>query len=360
MRSGLDFAVNSEPIIRFAFWSGFCAMALTLLLIAWIVILRAIYLRNERRKHEFLSIWRGLLTDSALTHLDPRQLPVIADKDVVFFLPYWSHLQNSLRGETRERLNFLARSTGIDRAARRMLQEGSHAEKLLAIVSLGHLGEKTDTEVLEKLLASEHPIACLYAVRALLHIDLGTLGELMPIIVQRSDLPTTAIANVLKEAGLNTVSPILADMLRHAFLQGAAPQHMVRLIALTVVAHPSVVHASLREIMDQTEDAEVLAACLKVMRDPCDLSRVRELIGHPDWRVRVHAAAALGDMGEEKDMESLIKLLSDSQWWVRYRAAQAISRMPFVTAGGLKGIRKHLDDPFAIDMLNQVISERMS
>lgn len=135
---------------------------------------------------------------------------------------------------------------------------------------------------------------------------------------------------------------------------------MVRLIALTVVAHPSVVHASLREIMDRTKDAEVLAACLKVMRDPCDLSRVRELIGHPDWRVRVHAAAALGDMGEAKDMESLIKLLSDSQWWVRYRAAQAISRMPFVTAGGLEGIRKHLDDPFAIDMLNQVISERMS
>src|SRR3989338_5522340 len=196
MRSGLDFAVNSEPIIRFAFWSGFGATALTLSLIAWIVILRAIYRHNERRKHEFLSIWRGLLTESALTHLDSRRLPVIADKDVVFFLPYWNHLQNSLRGETRERLNFLARSTGIDCAARRMLQEGGHAEKLLA---------------------SEHPIACLHAVRALLHIDLGTLGELMPIIVQRSDLPTTAIANVLKEAGLNAVSSILADMLRHAF-----------------------------------------------------------------------------------------------------------------------------------------------
>lgn len=356
----MDFAVNSEPILRFAFWSGFGAMALAMLLIVWIVILRVIYRRNERRKHEFLSIWRGFLTESALTHLDPRQLPVIADKDVVFFLPYWNHLQNSLHAESRERLNFLARSTGIDRAVRRMLQKGNPAEKLLAIVSLGHLGEKADTEALEKLLASEHPIACLHAARALLYIDPGKLGELVPIIVQRSDLPTTAIANILKEAGSNTVSPIIADMLRHAFLQGAAPQHMVRLIALAVAAHPSVVHASLREIMDKTEDTEVLVACLKAMRDPCDLPRVRQLIGHPDWRVRVHAASALGDMGAEKDMESLIKLLSDSQWWVRYRAAQAISRLPFVTAGGLEGIKKHLDDRFAIDMLNQVISERMS
>lgn len=358
MRSGLDFAVNSEPILRFAFWSGFGAMALTLLLIVWIVVLRVIYRRSERRKRKFLSIWRGLLTESALTHLDTRRLPAIAGKDVVFFLSYWNHLQDSLRGEARGRLNFLVRSIGIDHAIRRMLREGNPAEKLLAIVSLGHLGEKTDTEALEGLLVSEHPIACLHAARALLHIDPGTLGELMPTIVQRSDLPITAIANVLKEAGSNTVSPILADMLRQAFLQGAAPQHLVRLIALTVVAHPSVVHASLREIMDQTEDTEVLAACLKAMRDPCDLPKVRQLIGHPDWRVRVHAAAALGDMGEEKDLEPLIKLLSDSQWWVRYRAAQAISRLPFVTAGGLEGIKKRLDDHFAIDMLNQVISER--
>lgn len=360
MRSGLGFVVNSEPIIRFAFWSGFGAIALTLSLIARIVILRVIYRRNERRKHAFLLVWRGLLTESALIPLDPQHLPVIADKDVIFFLPYWNHLQGALRGETRERLNFLARSTGIDRAVRRMLQEGSHAEKLLAIVSLGRLGEKTDMEALGKLLASEHPIVCLRAARALLHIDPGTLGELMPIIVQRSDLPTTAIANVIKEAGSNMVSPILAGMLRHAFMHGAAPQHMVRLIALTVVAHPSVVHASLHEIMDGTEDMDVLVACLKAMRDPGDLPRVRQLIGHPDWRVRIHAAAALGDMGEEGDMALLIKLLSDHQWWVRYRAAQAVSRLPFITVGGLEGIKKHLDDHFAIDMLNHVISERMS
>jgi len=360
MRSGLDFVVNSEPIIRFAFWSGFGAVVLTLLLIARITLLRVMYLRNERRKHAFLLIWRRLLTESTLIHLKPWRLPAIAEKDVIFFLPYWNHLQNSLRGETRERLNLLAKTTGIDHAVRRMLQEGNNAEKLLAIISLGHLGEKSDTTALKKLLAGDQPIACLHAARALLRIDPGTLDELMPIIVQRGDLPTAAIANLLKEAGPATVSPILAGMLWQDFLQGAAPQHIVRLIALTVAAHPSIVHPSLREFMDKTDDTEVLIACLKAMRDPADLVKVRQLISHPNWQVRVHAASALGDMGEEKDLILLIKLLSDLQWWVRYRAAQAISRLPFVTTSHLEDLKKHLGDSFAIDMLSQVISERMS
>lgn len=359
MRSGLDFVANSDPIVRLAFWSGLGATALTLLLVAWIILLRLIYRRNERRRQEFLTVWRGLLTESALARVEPRRLPAVAGKDAIFFLSYWNHLQNSLRGEARERLNFLARAAGMERVMRRMLKDGNGAEKLLAIVSLGHLGEKDDAEALQELLAGDQPVTSLHAARALLRINPAALGELMPVIAQRSDLPTVAVANILKEAGEDTVSPVLAGLLRDAFRQGAATPYLTRLIALTVAAHPSVVHPSLREIMDGTEDTELLAACLKVMRDPHDLARVRQLTSHPDWRVRVHAASALGDMGVKKDMGLLTGLLSDPHWWVRYRAAQAISRLPFVTPGDLEEMKKRSGDRFAADMLNQVISERL-
>ena len=362
----MDFVANSEPIIRFAIWSGLGAVALTLLFISWISILRAVHLRNERRKREFLSVWRNLLNESALPFPDHSQLPIawrlpaIARKDIIFFLSYWNHLQNSVRGETRERLNILVRSTGMDHAIRRMLKNGSNAEKLLAIVSLGYLGESSDTAALKELLSSNQPIACFHAARALLRIDPNTLGELMTVILNRSDLPTASIANILKEADPDVVSPILSRMLRHAYLEEATPQHMIRLIALTVAAHPSAVHLSLRMIMDKTEDAGVLAACLKVMRSPDDLIKIRQFIGHPNWRVRVHAVSALGDMGEERDLESLIHLLSDPQWWVRYRAAQSIGNLPFVSTADLEKIIMNLSDSFAIDMLSQIVSERLS
>ncbi len=359
MRSGLGSGASSEPIVQFALWSGLGAMALILLLIGWIVLLRVAYRRNERRRQKFLSVWRGLLTEGALALLAHRQLPAVGAGDAIFFLSYWSHLQNSLRGEARERLNSLARAVGMDRVIRRMLHAGGGAERLLAIVCLGHLGEKGDAEMLRKLLMNEQPIVCLHAARALLRIDPDAIGELLPAIAQRSDLPTVSIANILKELGADMVSPVLAGMLHRAFRQDAAPQYLARLIAFTVTAHPSVVHPSLREIMDETQDAEVLAACLRAVHTPADLPRVRRLIGHPDWRVRVQAASALGDMGEKEDMELLTGLLSDPQWWVRYRAAQAISRLPFVSTADLEGMKKRLDDRFAIDMLVQIISERM-
>lgn len=325
-----------------------------------ITLLRALYRRNEQRKEKFLSNWRKLFAESTLVHVKSWRLPKVAKRDVVYFLSYWNRLQDSLRGESRAKLNALARTTGIDLAVRQMLLDGSNAEKLLAIVSLGHLGDTTDTAALKKLLASDQPIACLHAARALIRIDSANLGELLPVIIQRNDLPTTAIANLLKEAGPDFVSPVIADMLREGILQSASAQFMTRLIVLASAAYPSVVHAFLREIMDTTGDAEVLAKCIKVMRTPDDLPKVRQLVEHPNWRVRVHAATALGDMGDEKDLISLVKLLSDSQWWVRYRAAQAISRLPFVTPSHLEGLKSHLSDSFAIDMLNQVISERVS
>lgn len=325
-----------------------------------IALLRVLYQRNERHKQEFLSNWRRLFAESALVHVKSWRLPKVAKRDVVYFLSYWNRLQDSLRGESREKLNGLARTTGMDHAVRQMLLDGSNAEKLLAIVSLGHLGNTTDIAALKKLQASDQPIACLHAARALIRIDPANLGELLPSIIKRLDFPTTAIANLLKEAGPDTVSPVIADMLREAVLQNAPAQYMARLIMLAAAAHRSVVHTSLREIMDTANDAEVLIACLKVMHTPDDLFKIRQLVSHPNWRIRVHAATALGDIGEEKDLTLLVRLLSDSQWWVRYRAAQAISRLPFVTPSHLEGLKSHLNDSFAIDILNQVISERVS
>jgi HEAT repeat protein len=53
----------------------------------------------------------------------------------------------------------------------------------------------------------------------------------------------------------------------------------------------------------------------------------------------------------------LIPLLSDKEWWVRYRAAQALSRLPSMRSPRLKSIQAKQPDPFARDMLAQVIAE---
>jgi HEAT repeat protein len=72
----------------------------------------------------------------------------------------------------------------------------------------------------------------------------------------------------------------------------------------------------------------------------------------------MHAAAALGRLGESSDVEHLQPLLADPQWWVRYRAAQALSRLPGLDHEGMQRIRAAQNDRFACDVLDQVMAER--
>lgn len=354
--------MSSDPVVRMALWSGLGAVVLTLLLILQIVTLRVLYRRYERRRKAFMVKWGGLLTESSLGQSTPVRLPALAAGEVVYFLAYWNHQYNSLNDEARKQLNSLARTIDIEQAVRRMLRQGNNAEKLLATIGIGFFGTKKDIPALTKLLESERPVDCLHAASAMLRIDAGTLSEVLPIIARRSDIPTAGIAIALKEAGPESVSPVLADMLERVLhpkpRQRIRRRDVVRLIMLAVTAQPSIINPYLREIMKKTEDEEVIAACLKVMRDPLDLDRIREYVTHPNWSVRVQAASALGDMGEKKDLKLLLQLLSDAQWWVRYRAAQAISSLPFVTAEYLGGLKNTLSDSFAIDMIDHIISER--
>lgn len=360
----MDSAISSDPVVILAFRSGLGAVALTLLMLLYIGLLRVLYRRRERRKREFMSKWGSLLSESALTDDRPIRLPAIEDGEVIYYLAYWNHQYISVSDTARARLNALAASIDIGPAVRRMLHKGSSAEKLLATIGIGFFGNKTDIPALKKLLVSERSIDCLHAASAMLRIDAATLYDVLPILARRSDISTAGIANVLKGVDMESVSRVLGEMLEgvlHAEgQQRIRRRDIVRQVMLTATALPSVVNPHLRKIMDSTEDDEVLTACLKVMRDPQDIDRIRGYVAHPNWGVRVQAATALGDMGEEKDMTLLLQLLSDSQWWVRYRAAQAISALPFVTRSTLEELKKELSDGFAIDMLDQIISERAS
>lgn len=360
----MDFAISSDPIVVLAFRSGLGAVVLTLLMLLHIVLLRLLYRRRERQKREFMSKWGSLLSERALTDDLPIRLPAIEDGEVIYFLAYWHHQYISVSGQARARLDALAGSIDIGQAVRRMLRKGSGAEKLLATIGIGFFGNRTDIPALKKLLVSERSIDCLHSATALLRIDASALHVVLPILARRSDISTAGIANVLKVVDTGSASRVLGEMLEGVLhpegRQRVRRRDIVRLIMLAATAQPSVVNPRLREIMDSTEDDEVLTACLKVLRDPQDTDRIRGCVGHPNWRVRVQAATALGEMGEQKDLALLLQLLTDSQWWVRYRAAQAIGALPFVTTGYLEELKKNLADNFAIDMLGHIISERTS
>jgi len=348
----LDFAVSSDPILRFAFWSGVGAGALTLLLIVQVVLMRVMLIYREKRKSRFLEVWRPLMVQSLSGNV--QHCPPVLKADAAVLLNLWNHFQQSLRGEAKERLNQLARDVSLDMLALNLLRSRRMAEQLLAMMTLGHLRNKSAWRALSDLLEDGSPIVSLAAARALMQIDASAAVDVfMPLLVVREDWPSARIASILKEAGASVISEPLADLIRHA-----PAEQLPRLIHFLDLAYSEVSSRLVREILETTDDPQVIAACLRAMSDSRDLDLARKQLQHLEWPVRVHAAAALGRMGSDVDRQRLVRLLEDPQWWVRYRAAQALSQLPFVTTDQLRQILAEQTDRYARDMLKQVIAER--
>ncbi len=101
-----------------------------------------------------------------------------------------------------------------------------------------------------------------------------------------------------------------------------------------------------------------LQACLPLINDPADVTIVRACLSHPQWLVRVEAVAALGRVGTADDEAGLAALLSDPHWWVRYRAAHSLATLPASNVPQLQRLAAAQTNPFAHDILTEVIAER--
>lgn len=350
----MDFAASSDPVLRFAFWSGVVAVGLTLLLVFQLVLMRVLLNYRERRKKRFLAIWRPLIVQSISGGI--HRYPPVHRADIAILLNLWSHFQESLRGDAKKHLGRMARDSSIDKMALNMLGHRGLTHQLLAMMTLGSLREQSAWPALLGKLGHDNPVISLAAARSLMQVDAAAAVEvMMPKLLLREDWSSARVASIFQEAGADVISVPLARLIRHA------PQEKLpRLIPFLVLAYAGVSSAVVQEFLAATADPQVIVACLRVMSDARDLPLARQYLQHPDWPVRVQAAAALGRMGAEEDVGELVRLLADPQWWVRYRAAQALSHMPFVTTAQLEQIFADQQDRYARDMLKQVLAERLA
>lgn len=307
----------------------------------------------RRRRHErFLARWRPLLLASLVEA--PRALPRLPAADVFDLLLLWNHLHATLRGDAAERLNAFARAAGLDRAARRLLARRGLRARLIAIVTLGQLGDRGVLERLRRFAHAAHPLLSLTAAQALTQIDPdAAVVDLMPQFAARTDWPAGRVAGILREAGPDAVSRPLAEIATRL-----APEAAARAAGFFGLAHPQMVMPVVRALLARPDtDDRLAAACLRVLKDPQALALVRTLTLHPRWHLRMEAAKALGRLGTADDLPRLERLLGDTQWWVRYRSAQALARLPFVTRADLERLRDRQADRFARDILTQVLAE---
>jgi hypothetical protein len=355
MEPALGFAIDSDPITQLAFWIGAISVIIIIGLFFQIIIMRLLLILRLRHKQRIINRWRPLLIQSLES--TPEHLPGLTKKDTHIVLQLWNNLYESIRGESQDMLIQIAQKIELPGAAQHMLGQRKLGPRFQAILLLGNTKNHDAWDELAKLTGDKSQFLSLSATEALVRIDAGrAISFLMPLVVARHDWPSDRVAGLLREAGPGIVSEPLAKA-----IENAGDKDRPRMIRYLELAHSQTALPALNQIIISHPDDESLAACLHILGgfpNPKSLQVVRQHLQHSSWFVRVQAVTALGKIGVEEDLRSILSLLNDQQRWVRYRAAQALVSSPASKLVDLKVIQRNMKDPFARDILGQVIAEQ--
>jgi HEAT repeat protein len=350
----LNFDTVSDPLLRFALAAGLAVLMLSALMTLHILLLRLRLTLRQRRESRFTARWRPRFLESM--QAIPLRLPRIASANWFIFLSLWNQYQESESPTARQRLKSLILQLRMDVAARELLTRGSIRVRLMAVLTLGHLGDRESWDKLHELSRSPHPLLSLAAARALLLIDASAaLALLMADFTGRSDWSLARVETMLAEAGAKKISAQLA-----AAVDFTPPEQLPRLVALMAVARSEDAMPRIRELLEMSENEEILTSCLKSVHVPPDRDLIARFARHTSWQVRTQAARALLPAARPGDENLLVKMLADPVWWVRYRAAQSLVALPFLSNDDLWRLRWTLEDKFGVNMLDQVMAERKS
>ena len=342
-----------DPQTAFALTVASGALVSGLLLLGWIAVLGALRRWRKRRMAAIESHWRNALAQAAE---DPRgaTLPRIGTFDLPHFLEAWNRMLESADEQVAERLGTLLNLHGIDSRALRMLRRSSTRLRLAAITATGHLREPRAWDDLEALAQYGPPITSFAAARAMLRIDpRRALDALSVQIPARADWPLARLASIFESLGPNIVTNPLVTMLLRRPRPG-----LERVVKLARFGQPEKISGVVRGWLGSSTDPDVLMAALACIEAKSDLPWAIGAAEHPEWRVRMAAARAIGRIGNREELSVLLQLLRDPVWWVRYHAAHGLVRLEGLQPHELQALQDGARDSFAADMLSQALAER--
>lgn len=329
------------------------AFVLGLVLLAAIAVLGMLRRRRRSRMAAIENRWRDALA-SAVGDQGEAALPRIGSSDLPHFLEAWNRLLESADDAAAARLGTMLSQHGIDERALHMLGKRSTRLRLAAITAAGHLREPRAWTQLAHLAQSPSPETSFAAARALLRIDpRRALDELSPSIPGRGDWPVARLATVFESLGPAMVTAPLITMLLRRPRPG-----LDRVVKLARFGEPKKISGVVRGWLGSSTDPDVLMAALACIEDRSDLPWALGAAGHPEWRVRMAAARALGRAGGRSELPALLELLRDPVWWVRYHAAHGLTKLEGLAPHELDALHEGARDAFAADMLGQALAER--
>jgi HEAT repeat protein len=341
---------NEATLLTVAYWVAVLTLLLAFGLLTVIVLLRAHsrrrLLRDKRAQRHWLQVMQHVLGGQELWVRPLRR------DEVTGFIEAWNAIHESLPPADSAPLLSLAASVGLAQAARRMLR-GHYHDRAMAIIALGHLRDRGAFDQLVPFLNDRSPIVSLCAAYALGQMDPPhAMAMFVPMILKREDWMPGNVARILA----SNEDGSAARELDNALLRANAGT-MLKLVRFLADIDAQRAAGVIRQLLDTSTDDHAISVCLQLVSDKQDRERVAGFLDAPRWHVRMHAASALGRIGEAADSQRLEPMLADKVWWVRYRAAQALLALPGMGAAALRQVQQRQHDAYGRDIIDQVLAE---
>lgn len=353
----MEFVIAFNIAVIAAWWIGASFIALSLVSVGVMLALRSWSASSHKRREIVNRRWETTLFKAVDNefNLKNRQL---TKKQLPHFLYDWNYLHESISGDSKNGLNDLGGSLRLHTMTRELLTSPFVDKRLMAVNTLGNLGNTASYPSIEKLIADRDPIISSWAWRALFRIDVSrTLEKHLEKIATRPDWSPIFVAKILKEIDCDTLSTPLCELAEKHFAENLGERQMSRLISYLAFANFVDRKILVSQILVEGYEKEVLIACLRLVNSDDDLPRTRELINDERWEVRLQVVITLGRLGHKKDIDLLIAATDDLDWWVRYRAASMLISMPGMTEAEVEKISRTLPSEFSRDILRQVMTE---
>ncbi len=349
-------ASEANAFFLFILSSAIVCLFLALCFFAGAVFWRVRLVARQRRIGPLIEEWRKHFTDGIG---EDTPVPPVSYHDAFTILNLWNklHQDDSQKQSAQEwaRLEAIGRRLGFARIASTILNHGDDNDRIVALTTLGYLGEHGALGTARVLTRHRNGDLSFAAYRALVLIEPDEVTSFLRAAAGRSDWSITDVERFLRELPPERT----AAAFRHT-LEGAGRAETIQLLRYLPSCESQGARTAALAILQATSDPDVATAALRALgqrAQRADRAVIRRFIdgGQPVF-LRLAALNALSPLCNADDHDLLMSLLGDSSYWIRYRAAQALIRIPHGDAVASRLVER-LEDRYSRDILKQALAE---
>lgn len=356
----MPFANGSSLLVSIIETSVILSLVMTAVLIVVLVVVRARNAISRERQRVLTTRWRDIFKSPYVNEPVPQPLPAVHDGDWFTVLRLFVQFHD-IREKDRPRaeeifpvLDDIAYKIGLDEYALMLLEKGDEADKVLALNALGHLRDPRAIDHAVALSGEEGPELSRTAAQCALRVHSRYVLGVLILVGERDDWVRSRVEAMLKEVDPSLLDPAMEQAANRAL--DAGKRHLLDYVRFCT---PPAARTICKEILEQAQDAETVAAALRSLAplsDDSDRTIALEYCKHDSPIVLLSALRVLRKCVRYEDRELLESLTSHRDYWVRLRAAEAVVQL-YGESGLTTEFLAGQTDRYARDAVKQAIAE---